>query len=182
MTSPPPESSQLPSLTPSFFAPFTRRMPAASSGLNRPESDASYARRRTAARCRLIVAGARRPSSRCIRNRITTVLLKERRGSEQYHATKSSMLRPYSRFEPDEAKLPTTAALACSRSGRPSFVFGRTSFPLFLGFMATASRTVATSLRGKCRDALNERKARLYPSGPWPAGSPNRNLARAVRW
>ena len=38
--------------------PFTRRMPAASSGLRRPPSAASYAIRRTAARRRLIVEGA----------------------------------------------------------------------------------------------------------------------------
>jgi predicted ATPase len=35
------ELSQLPSRTPSFLAPFTRRMPAASSGLSRPVSAAS---------------------------------------------------------------------------------------------------------------------------------------------
>ena len=33
--------SQFPSLTPSFLAPFTRRIPAASSGLSRPASAAS---------------------------------------------------------------------------------------------------------------------------------------------
>ena len=33
--------SQFPSLTPSFFAPFTRRIPAASSGLSKPASAAS---------------------------------------------------------------------------------------------------------------------------------------------
>jgi hypothetical protein len=33
--------SQLPSRTPSFFAPFTRRMPAANSGPSRPVSAAS---------------------------------------------------------------------------------------------------------------------------------------------
>ena len=33
--------SQLPSLTPSFLAPFTRRIPAASSGLSKPASAAS---------------------------------------------------------------------------------------------------------------------------------------------
>jgi hypothetical protein len=34
---------QLPSRTPSCFTPLTRRMPAASSGLNKPASAASYA-------------------------------------------------------------------------------------------------------------------------------------------
>jgi hypothetical protein len=40
--------SQLPILTPRRLAPFTRRMPAASSGLSSPVSAASYASRRTA--------------------------------------------------------------------------------------------------------------------------------------
>jgi hypothetical protein len=40
---------EFPSRHPSFFAPFTRRMAAARSGLNNPESAASYACRRTAA-------------------------------------------------------------------------------------------------------------------------------------
>jgi hypothetical protein len=40
--------SQLPNLTPSFFTPLTRLIPAAKSALRRPHSDASYAKRRTA--------------------------------------------------------------------------------------------------------------------------------------
>ena len=51
--------NQLPSLTPSFFTPLTRRIPAAKSALRRPQSDASYASRRTAPRRRLMVPGAR---------------------------------------------------------------------------------------------------------------------------
>ena len=50
--------SQLPSRTPRFFGPLTRRMPAARSGLSKPESAASYARRLTAASLPLIVPGA----------------------------------------------------------------------------------------------------------------------------
>ena len=50
--------SQLPRRTPMRRTPFTRRIPAASSGLKRPPSAASYAMRRTAANRRLIVAGA----------------------------------------------------------------------------------------------------------------------------
>ena len=50
--------NQFPSRMPSFFAPFTRRMPAASSGLRSPVSAASYASRRTAASRTLIVPGA----------------------------------------------------------------------------------------------------------------------------
>jgi hypothetical protein len=40
------------------FGPFTRRMPAARSGLSKPESAASYARRLTAASRPFIVPGA----------------------------------------------------------------------------------------------------------------------------
>jgi len=72
-------------------------MPVASSGLSKPESAASYAKRRTAANRRLIVAGAKGRSSRWIRKRVTTVLLNDKRGSEQYQATNSSIARPYSR-------------------------------------------------------------------------------------
>jgi hypothetical protein len=54
-------------------------------------SAASYARRRTAAKRRLIVEGAKwRPSSSNL-YRSTTVLLKASLGSEQYHVTKSSI-------------------------------------------------------------------------------------------
>ena len=42
--------SQFPMRAPSCFAPLTQRIPAASSGLSRPESAASYASRLTAAR------------------------------------------------------------------------------------------------------------------------------------
>jgi hypothetical protein len=83
--------SQFPSRTPTFFAPLTRRIPAANSGLRSPVSAASYARRRTAARRRLIVDGAKwRPSSSNLYRR-TTVLLKASLGPEQYHVTKSSI-------------------------------------------------------------------------------------------
>ena len=50
--------SQFPRRTPIRRTPFTRRMPAASSGLRRLTSAASYAIRPTAASRRLIVAGA----------------------------------------------------------------------------------------------------------------------------
>lgn len=59
--------SQLPSLTPSFLTPLTRRIPAAKSALRRPQSEASYASRRTAPSRRLIVPGAKWRDSRCIR-------------------------------------------------------------------------------------------------------------------
>jgi hypothetical protein len=83
--------SQLPSLTPSFLTPLTPRIPAAKSALSSPQSAASYARRRTAPRRRLIVPGARWRDSSCIRYRTTTVLLNDSRGSEQYHSTNSSI-------------------------------------------------------------------------------------------
>src|ERR1022692_464178 len=50
-------SRELPRRTPSFFAPFTRRSPAANSGLSSPQSAASYTSR-TAASLPLIVPGA----------------------------------------------------------------------------------------------------------------------------
>ena len=58
------DNDVLPIRIPSRLAPFTRRMPAARSGLSNPLSDASYANRRTAARRRLIVAGAKWRASR----------------------------------------------------------------------------------------------------------------------
>jgi hypothetical protein len=48
---------------PSLRTPLTRWMPAAKSGLNSPQSAASYANRRTAAIRTLIVPGARPRSS-----------------------------------------------------------------------------------------------------------------------
>ena len=81
--------SQLPIRTPSRRAPFTLRMPAARSGLSRPQSEASYASRRTAANRRLIVDGAYCRCSNEIRYRVTTVLLKANRGSEHYQSMNS---------------------------------------------------------------------------------------------
>ena len=87
-----PAVGQLPSLTPNFLGPFTRRMLAANSGLSNPASAASYANRRTAASRPLIVDAARPRFSRKMRKRVTTTLLKESRGSEQYHLMNSSRL------------------------------------------------------------------------------------------
>jgi hypothetical protein len=70
---------QLPSRNPTLFAPFTRRMPAAKSGLRRPTSAGSYASRRTAASRRLMVDGESRRDSNSSRYRSTTVLLNARR-------------------------------------------------------------------------------------------------------
>ena len=56
--------NQFPSRIPSFLTPFTRRIPAASSGLRSPASAASYASRRTAANLTLIVPGERLRDSR----------------------------------------------------------------------------------------------------------------------
>lgn len=56
--------SQSPTRTPIRRTLFTRRMPAANSGLRSPESAASYATRRTASSLRLIVVGQDDRSSR----------------------------------------------------------------------------------------------------------------------
>jgi len=55
---PAPRSANCRGVTPSFFTPLTRRIPAAESALRRPQSAASYASRRTAPRRRLTVPGA----------------------------------------------------------------------------------------------------------------------------
>jgi hypothetical protein len=47
------------------------------------------------------------------------------RGSEQYHWMNSSIACRYPRFDSGERKLSNTAALLWSKSGSPSFVFGR---------------------------------------------------------
>jgi hypothetical protein len=114
----------LPRRTPTLIAPFTRRMPAASSGLRRPVSAASYASRRTAASRRFIVDADNRRDSNSSRYRSTTILLKARRGSDQYHATKSSIGNRYDRFDSDDRRVFRTALLAKSRPGRRSTRFG----------------------------------------------------------
>jgi hypothetical protein len=116
-----------------FANSLPRWMPAASSGLRRPQSAASYASRLAAMRT-LMVPGARPRSWRLILYRRTTVLLKASRGSEQYQATNSSMACWYPRLESGEPRLRRTAALDISRSGIPSLVFGRFFFPLELAF------------------------------------------------
>jgi hypothetical protein len=68
---------------------FTRRIPAACSGLSNPASAASYASRRIAASLRLTVPGANLRDSRYIRYRVTTALLNPRRGSQQYQSMNS---------------------------------------------------------------------------------------------
>src|SRR2546422_10560329 len=116
--------SQLPTRTPSRRTPFTRRMPAASSGLSSPESAASYAIRRTAARRKLIVEGAYCFCSRLILYRRTTVRLNAKRGSEQYHSTNSVIAWSYVRWPLFEVRVFRTADLACSRSGKASTRLG----------------------------------------------------------
>ena len=116
--------SQFPTRTPSRLTPFTRRMPAARSGLRSPQSDASYASRRIAANLRLIVDGAYGRCSSAIRYRVTTVLLKAILGSEQYHSMNSRMAWSYERFELEDVRLFKTADFDCSRSGNLRTVFG----------------------------------------------------------
>src|SRR4030095_15237204 len=82
--------NQFPRRTPSLLAPLTRRIQA-SSGFRSPESAASDAKRRMAASRTLIVPGANERLSRWIRYRVTTVLLKDKRGSEQYQLMNSLM-------------------------------------------------------------------------------------------
>ena len=116
--------SQFPTRTPSRLTPFTRRMPAARSGLRSPQSDASYASLRIAANLRLIVDGAYGCCSSAIRYRVTTILLKASRGSEQYKSMNSRMAWSYERFELEEVRLFKTADFDCSRSGNLRTVFG----------------------------------------------------------
>jgi len=59
--------NQFPERNPSCLTPFTRLIPAANSGLSKPESAASCARRRTAASCWLTVFAARLLDSRYMR-------------------------------------------------------------------------------------------------------------------
>jgi hypothetical protein len=106
--------SQFPTRTPSRLTPFTRRMPAARSGLRSPQSDASYASRRIAANLRLIVDGAYGCCSSAIPYRVTTVLLKASLGSEQYQSMNSRMAWSYERFELDDVRLFKTADFDCS--------------------------------------------------------------------
>ena len=116
--------SQFPTRTPSRLTPFTRRMPAARSGLRSPQSDDSHANRRIAANLRLIVDGAYGRCSSAIRYRVTTVLLKAILDSEQYHSMNSRMAWSYERFELEDVRLFKTADFDCSRSGNLRTVFG----------------------------------------------------------
>jgi hypothetical protein len=116
--------SQFPTRTPSRLTPFTRRMPAARSGLRSPQSDASYASRRIAANLRLIVDGAYGRCSSAIRYRATTVLLKASLGSEQYQSMNSRIAWLYERFELEDVRLFKTADFDCSKSGNLRTVSG----------------------------------------------------------
>lgn len=83
--------SQFPIREPSILAHLTRRTLAANSGLSRLALGGLHRPRRSAAKRPLIVSGVRRRDSRWMRYLVTTVLLKESRGSEQYLATNSSI-------------------------------------------------------------------------------------------
>jgi len=98
-------ASQFPTRTPKRLTPLTRRMPAARSGLSRPQSDASYASRRIAANLKLIVEATYGCCSSAILYRVTTVLLKASLGSEQYHSMNSRMACSQERFELAEVRL-----------------------------------------------------------------------------
>ena len=98
--------SQFPIRTPKRFAPLTRPVPAANSGLRRSVSARSCASRLTAAKRTLIVEGARFFCSRKNQCRRTTLRLKAKRGSEQNQAMNSSMACAY---EPRSSTVPSRA-------------------------------------------------------------------------
>jgi hypothetical protein len=116
--------SQLPSLTLNFLGPLTRRMLAANSGLSKPAYAASYASRRTAASRPLIVAAR------------AAVLEENAKVRNHYFVKGKSWLRtiplnklidgmsvsPFGLWRTQTVEYP---ALLWSRSGRPSFDFGR---------------------------------------------------------
>jgi hypothetical protein len=135
--------NQFPSLTPSFLTPLTRRIPAAKSALRRPQSAASYARRRTAPRRRLIVPGPRCRDSKCIRYRTTTVLLNDKRGSEQYHSTNSSIAWRQPRWASGHERLSITVFFATARSGSRRIDFACVLF--LLGWVFVASHATGPS-------------------------------------
>jgi hypothetical protein len=85
------------------------------SALRRPQSEASYASRRTAPNRRLIVPGANLRDSRCMRYRRTTVRFNDSRGSEQYHSMNSSMACRYPRCASEELRLFRTDLLGRGR-------------------------------------------------------------------
>jgi hypothetical protein len=78
----------------------------------------------------LIVDDNSRRDSDSSRYRSTTVLLKATLGSEQYHATKSSIANRYDLFDSGERRVFRTALFAKSRSGSL-----RTRFGLCFGFL-----------------------------------------------
>src|SRR5271165_4087098 len=153
--------SQFPTRTPSRLTPFTRRMPAARSGLRSPQSDASYASRRIAANLRLIVDGAYGRCSSAIRYRVTTVLLKAILGSEQYHSMNSRMAWSYERFELEDVRLFKTADFDCSRSGNLRTVFGTRLRLLF---------AIGSGLR--CRGEKHDPVPDLLTSSAFPITNP----------
>jgi hypothetical protein len=75
--------------------------------------------------------------------RRTTALFNESRGAEQYQATNSSIECRYLRCDSKDLRLTITATFACSKSGRPSFVFSRVC--RFLGLRLMVSRLPTTS-------------------------------------
>src|ERR1700691_1693122 len=140
--------SKFPTRTPSRLTPFTRRMPAARSGLRSPQSDASYASRRIAAYLRLMVDGAYGRCSSAIRYCVTTVLSKAILGSEQYHSMNSRMAWSYERFELEDVRLFKTADFDCSRSGNLRTVFGtrlRLLFAIGSGLRCRAAKSMTLS-------------------------------------
>src|SRR3982751_5624311 len=93
-------------------------MPATSSGLSKPVSAASYARRRTAASRTWIVEAASFFASSCSLYRSTTARFKAKRGSEQYHSMNSSIACWYDLRDCGDVRLFRTDFFVWSSSGR----------------------------------------------------------------
>src|ERR1017187_8862535 len=108
--------SQFPTRTPTDLAPFTRVMPAASSGASNPLSAASTANFRTAVMRTLIETDPRPRASRATRQALTVAFVKPARGSRPDHANNSSTPRLYTRLVIGEETLSRTRALSLRQS------------------------------------------------------------------
>jgi len=113
--------SQFPTRTPKRLTPLTRRMPAARSGLSRPQSDASYASRRIAANLKLIVAAQRGRAARHknhhrrtgrLSNRLCGLFHGARVGRPEYDATVGATVRFQRDYDGKQPGDPVKAAAA----------------------------------------------------------------------
>ena len=88
-----------------------------------------------------------------MRYRVTTILLKDNRGSQQYQSMNSSMACRYPRFDFGERRLFKAADLLWSKSGSASFVFGCWRFPGFRFLIALISAASSAAGREPTPDA-----------------------------